>query len=463
LVGAQAHKQSWVYPQKLGKKEFGMNIAMIGSGYVGLVSGACFSEFGFPVTCVDLDGDKVAKLRAGEIPIYEPGLEQLVASNIDQDRLTFTTDLKSAVAGADVVFIAVGTPGRRSNGAVDMGYVDHAVKDIARAIEGFTVVVTKSTVPVGTASRLAAMIKETNPKADFAMASNPEFLREGSAIEDFMRPDRVVIGVEDERARACMSQLYRPLSLRDAPVIFTSFETAELIKYATNAFLATRISFINEMSDLCELAGANITELADALGRDGRIGPKYLHTGPAYGGSCFPKDTRALAAIGREAGTVMQLVETTIAVNEDRKQRMIEKIRDCLGGDVQGQKIAVLGISFKPNTDDIREAPALSIIPALQADGAEIRAHDPVAMAVAKEALPGVTWCEDAFDAVSNADAVIILTEWNAYRGLDVHRLARAMRKPLMIDLRNIYTREEMAGTPFQYHSLGRPPVLPAG
>ncbi len=439
-----------------------MKIAMIGSGYVGLVSGACFSEFGFSVTCVDLDGNKVARLRAGDIPIYEPGLDQLVATNMAQGRLSFTTDLKTTVAEADVVFIAVGTPGRRDNGAVEMGYVDQAVKDIAQAIDGFTVVVTKSTVPVGTARRLAAMIKETNPAADFAMAANPEFLREGSAIEDFMRPDRVIIGVEDERARNGMGQLYRPLSLRDAPVIFTSFETAELIKYATNAFLATRISFINELSDLCETVGANITEVADALGRDGRIGPKYLHTGPAYGGSCFPKDTRALAAIGREAGSVMQIIEATIAVNEERKQLMIDKIRTCLGGEVKGLKVAVLGISFKPNTDDIREAPALSIIPALQAEGANIRAHDPVAMAAANDALPEVTWCENPYDAAQDADAVIILTEWNVYRGLDLARLAQNMQAPVMVDLRNIFTLEEMAGTPFHYHSLGRPKAGPA-
>ncbi|MGI9483167.1 MAG: UDP-glucose dehydrogenase family protein [Hyphomicrobiales bacterium] len=438
-----------------------MKIAMIGSGYVGLVSGACFSEFGFSVTCVDLDEDKVARLQQNEIPIYEPGLQHLVEANSAQGRLQFTADLKSAVAEADVVFIAVGTPGRRGDGAVDMAYVDQAAKDIAGALDGFTVVVTKSTVPVGTARRLEGLICEANPDAEFATAANPEFLREGSAIEDFMRPDRVIIGVDEPRARKKMQALYRPLYLRNAPVIFTSFETAELIKYATNAFLATRISFVNELADLCEAVDANITEVADALGRDGRIGPKYLHTGPSYGGSCFPKDTRALAAIGREEDVVMRIVEATIEVNELRKQRMTDKIRDCLGGDVNGKRIAVLGISFKPNTDDIREAPSLSIIPALQTEGAEIRAHDPVAMEAAKGAFSDVTWCDSPLEAAQDADGVVILTEWNVYRGLDLEALALAMRIPVMIDLRNIFTLEEMAARPFHYHSLGRPVVIP--
>ncbi len=440
-----------------------MKIAMIGAGYVGLVSGACFSEFGFEVLCVDNDAAKVERLKAGEIPIYEPGLDHMVISNARQGRLHFTTDLKSAVAAADVVFIAVGTPGRRDrDGAVDMGYVDQAAVEIAEAMDGFTVVVTKSTVPVGTARRLSAMIEKANPDAEFAMAANPEFLREGSAIEDFMRPDRVIIGVEDDRAREKMALCYRPLSLRNAPVIFTSFETAELIKYATNAFLATRISFVNELSDLCEAVGANITEVADALGRDGRIGPKYLHTGPAYGGSCFPKDTRALAAIGREAGTVMRLVEATIEVNEERKKLMVEKILTHLAHDVKGKTIAILGVSFKPNTDDIREAPSLTIIPALQEAGAHIKAHDPAAMEVAGKVLGDVVWCDSPFDAAEEADAVVILTEWNAYRGMDLKALAQSMRAPVMVDLRNIYTLEEAQASPFDYHSLGRRSILSA-
>lgn len=436
-----------------------MNIAMIGAGYVGLVSGACFSEFGFQVTCVDNDAGKIARLNSGEIPIFEPGLERLVSTNSGQGRLVFSTDLKSAVAAADVVFIAVGTPGRRDNGATDMSFVENAAREIAVAIDGFTVVATKSTVPVGTASRLAGIIAENCSDANFAMVSNPEFLREGSAIEDFMRPDRVIIGVDDERAKERMGLVYRPLSLRDAPVLFTSFGTAELIKYATNAFLATRISFINEMSDLCENVGANITEVADALGRDGRIGPKYLHTGPAYGGSCFPKDTRALAAIGQQVGSPMRIVETTVEVNEARKLNMISRIRDAAGGTVSGKTITLLGISFKPNTDDIREAPAATIIPALQDEGAVLRAHDPVAMERAKQAFSGVTWCNDPLEAANGADCVVILTEWNAYRALNLQHMAEIMKTPVLVDLRNIYTMDEMENLPFHYVSLGRPVI----
>ncbi|NNF77163.1 MAG: UDP-glucose/GDP-mannose dehydrogenase family protein [Rhizobiales bacterium] len=438
-----------------------MRIAMIGSGYVGLVSGACFSEFGHSVDCVDHDPEKVKLLRLGEVPIYEPGLGDLISTNTAENRLFFSSDLVGAVRAADVVFIAVGTPGRRDDGAVNMQFVDDAALEIAAALDGFKVIVTKSTVPVGTARRLEGLIRKARPDADFAMVSNPEFLREGSAIEDFMRPDKIVVGVEDERAEELMRQAYRPLSLRDAPLIMTDFETAELVKYANNAFLAMRISFINELSDLCEATGANISEASNALGKDRRIGPYFLHPGPSYGGSCFPKDTRALVAIGEEFGSPMQSIDTTIRINDERKMRMVEKICRAMGGDVSGKRITVLGISFKPNTDDIREAPALTIIPELQERGALITAHDPAARENAERELKDVEWASDPLDAVEGADCLVILTEWNAYRGLDLKSVAGLMQNHVIVDLRNVFDIKQLAGLPFAYHSLGRKAVNP--
>lgn len=434
---------------------------MIGSGYVGLVSGACFSEFGHSVDCVDHDPERIKLLRAGEVPIYEPGLDTLISTNTKEGRLFFSSDLDGAVHAADIVFIAVGTPGRGGDGAVDMKFVDEAARQIAAAIDGFKVVVTKSTVPVGTARRLEGIIRQARPDADFAMVSNPEFLREGSAIEDFMRPDKIVVGVEDERAKELMREAYRPLSLRDTPLIVTGFETAELIKYANNAFLAMRISFMNELSDLCEAAGANVSEAASALGKDRRIGPYFLHPGPSYGGSCFPKDTKALVAIGEEYGSPMQSIETTIKINDERKLKMVDKICDAMNEDVKGKRIAVLGISFKPNTDDIRDAPALAIIPALQQKGALITAHDPAARENAETELPDVEWASDPLDAVDGADCLVILTEWNAYRGMDLKAVAGLMKNHVIVDLRNIYSPQQLANLPFAYHSLGRPVVRP--
>ncbi|MCP5085129.1 MAG: UDP-glucose/GDP-mannose dehydrogenase family protein [Alphaproteobacteria bacterium] len=438
-----------------------MRIAMIGSGYVGLVSGACFSEFGHSVDCVDHDPEKVKLLRSGEVPIYEPGLSDLISTNSTEGRLFFSSDLVGAVRAADVVFIAVGTPGRRGDGAVDMQYVDDAALEIAAALDGFKVIVTKSTVPVGTARRLEGLIRKARPDADFAMVSNPEFLREGSAIEDFMRPDKIVVGVEDERAEELMRQAYRPLSLRDAPLIMTDFETAELVKYANNAFLAMRISFINELSDLCEATGANIGEASNALGKDRRIGPYFLHPGPSYGGSCFPKDTKALVAIGEQYGSPMQSIDTTIRINDERKMRMVEKICSAMGGEVSGKRITVLGISFKPNTDDIREAPALTIIPELQERGALITAHDPAARENAEQELQDVEWASDPLDAIEGADCLVILTEWNAYRGLDLKAVAGLMQNHVIVDLRNVFDIRQLAGLPFAYHSLGRKTVNP--
>lgn len=436
-----------------------MKIAMVGTGYVGLVSGTCFSEFGFAVTCIDHEADKVQRLKRGEIPIYEPGLDRMVDANREQNRLFFTTDLTGAVASSDLVFIAVGTSGRRGDGSVDMNFVENAATEIAAALDGFTVIATKSTVPVGTARRLEALIREHRPDADFAMVSNPEFLREGSAIEDFMRPDKIVVGAENPRAQEVMRAAYRPLSLCAAPVIITGFETAELVKYANNSFLAMRLSFINELSDLCEATGADISEATLALGKDRRIGPYFLHPGPAYGGSCFPEDTRALVSIGEKYSSPMKSIETAIEINEARKDQMVKRIVDALGGNVDGKRIAVLGISFKPNTDDIREAPALHIIPALQKRGAEIVAHDPVARAQAEANLEDVIWREDPIDAAEDTDCLVILTEWNVYRGLDLKSVAGLMRTPVLVDLRNIFTAKEIENTPFAYHSLGRPAI----
>ncbi len=437
-----------------------MKICVVGTGYVGLVSGACFSEFGFHVTCVDKDAGIVARLERDEIPIYEPGLDDLVHKNRVAGRLDFTTNLANSVKDADAVFIAVGTPSRRGDGAADLVFVESAAREIAANLSGFTVIVTKSTVPVGTARHIERIVRETSPEADFAMASNPEFLREGSAIEDFMRPDRVVVGVEDERARDILARLYRPLSLRDAPVLFTGLESAELIKYAGNGFLATKIAFINQIADLCEAVDADVQDVAKGIGLDGRIGAKFLHPGPGFGGSCFPKDTRALSVIAREAGAPMSLVDAVIASNDARKQAMAKRIIAALGGDARGKRIGILGVSFKPNTDDMRESPSLDIIPHLMEAGADIRAFDPAAMERAAEMLPGVDWQEDSYTVAKGADCLVILTEWNEFRALDLNKLSAIMKRPLLIDLRNIYTLEEIAPTPFTYHSIGRPAAL---
>ncbi|MCH8000298.1 MAG: UDP-glucose/GDP-mannose dehydrogenase family protein [Proteobacteria bacterium] len=435
-----------------------MRVAMIGSGYVGLVSGACFSEFGIEVICVDKDADKIARLQGGEVPIYEPGLDELLARSAADERLTFSTDLVAAVAGADAVFIAVGTPSRRGDGHADLAYVHQAAREIAAALNGYTVIVTKSTVPVGTSREVARIVREARPDADFDVASNPEFLREGSAIGDFMRPDRVVIGTDSERAREVMRQIYRPLYLIETPIIFTEPETAELIKYAANAFLATKITFINEIAELCEKVGADVHDVARGIGLDGRIGRKFLHPGPGYGGSCFPKDTLALVRTAEQAGAPMRIVETVVEVNAARKKAMAGKVIAHCGGSVEGKTIAVLGLTFKPNTDDMREAPSLDIIPALQGAGARVRAYDPAGLEAAKRLLDGVVWCEGVYEAMEGADALVIVTEWNAFRALDLARVKRLMKAPVMIDLRNIYDPEEMSAAGFRYASVGRPP-----
>ncbi len=438
-----------------------MKISIIGTGYVGLVSGACFSEFGFDVTCVDNEAGKITRLERGEIPIYEPGLDILVQKNKAAGRLHFTTALAAAVKNSDVVFIAVGTPSRRGDGAADLVFVENAAREIARSLKGFTVIVTKSTVPVGTARRIERIISKINPSADFEMASNPEFLREGSAIEDFMRPDRVIVGVEAERSKEVMRNLYRPISLRDAPVVFNGLETAELIKYAGNAFLAAKITFINQIADLCEAVGANVQDVARGIGLDGRISNKFLHPGPGFGGSCFPKDTRALAAMAREAGRPMSLVDAVVTSNDARKSSMAGRIIAALGGDVKGRNIGILGVSFKPNTDDMRDAPSRDIIPQLQQAGASVSAYDPAAMSQAAKKLPGVNWQSDAYAAAKDADALVIITEWNEFRALDLARIAALMKRPLLVDLRNIYTLDEIARTPLTYYSIGRPVIRP--
>jgi UDPglucose 6-dehydrogenase len=434
-----------------------MQVAMIGTGYVGLVSGACFSNFGHDVICVDKDEKKIARLKRGEIPIYEPGLDALVADNVKAGRLSFTTDLKSAVPGADAVFIAVGTPSRRGDGFADLSYVYDAAGEIADALDGYSVVVTKSTVPVGTSRKVEEIIKKRRPSADFDVASNPEFLREGSAIEDFQRPDRVVVGAESDRARNVMRSLYRPLFLNDkTPFVFTGRETSELIKYASNAFLAMKITFINEMADLCEHTGADIQDLAKGIGLDGRIGSKFLNTGPGYGGSCFPKDTLALVRTAAEAKAPVRIIETVVEVNSTRKKRMAMKIIDAFGGSVAGKTVAVLGLTFKPNTDDMRDSPSLDIVPALQAAGATVRAFDPEGMDEAEKLLSGVQWTQNAYEAMTGADGVVILTEWNEFRALDLDRLKSLLKRPLMIDLRNIYPLREMEEAGIEYHSIGR-------
>jgi len=434
-----------------------MRIAMIGTGYVGLVSGACFADFGHNVTCVDRDAGKIASLLQGAMPIFEPGLDELVERNAKEGRLEFSTDLADAVKRSDVVFIAVGTPSRRGDGHADLSYVHGAAREIAAAIEHYTVIVTKSTVPVGTGDEVEKIVREFRPKADFAVVSNPEFLREGAAIGDFKRPDRIVIGAEDERAREVMSEVYRPLYLNASPLLFTQRRTAEMIKYAANAFLATKITFINEIADLCEKVGGNVQDVARGIGLDNRIGSKFLHAGPGYGGSCFPKDTIALMKTARDAGAPTRIVEAVVSVNDARKRAMADKIGAALGGNMQGKTVAVLGLTFKPNTDDMREAPSLSIIPALKDAGAKVNAHDPQGMEEAAALLPGVEMSKSPYDAAKGADALVIVTEWDAYRALDLSRLKQEMKSPVIVDLRNIYNPEEMAAKGFRYTSIGRP------
>jgi len=443
-----------------------MRITVIGTGYVGLVSGACFSEFGVSVVCVDKEEAKIARLQRGEMPIYEPGLESLVAANVAAGRLSFTTELKPAIAGADAVFIAVGTPSRRGDGHADLSYVFAAAAEIGRALaearaRGYTVVVTKSTVPVGTGREVAAILRRVCPRGDFDVASNPEFLREGSAIEDFMRPDRVVIGADSERAQAVMRQLYRPLYLIETPMLFTDIETAELIKYAANAFLATKITFINEIADLCERVGGDVQDVAKGIGLDGRIGRKFLHAGPGFGGSCFPKDCRALVRTAHEAEAPLSIIETVVQANERRKRRMADKIIAACGGTLAGKTIAVLGLTFKPNTDDMRDAPSLEVLPRLAAAGAVIRAFDPEGMAEAQKLMPNLTYCNDAYETMVGAEALVLLTEWNEFRALDLVRVGQLLVNPLVIDLRNIYQPQEMAAAGLYYISVGRLPQLP--
>ena len=434
-----------------------MHISIIGTGYVGLVSGACFSEFGIDVTCIDLDSEKIDSLKKGKIPIYEPGLEDLVAKNVTGQRLHFKKDLNEAVSKSDAVFIAVGTPSRRGDGHADLSYVFAAASEIASALEGYTVVVNKSTVPVGTGREVEKIIRSECPEAEFDIVSNPEFLREGSAIEDFMRPDRVVIGVESERAQELMSALYRPLHLIQTPILFTKLESAELVKYATNAFLATKVTFINEVADLCEKVGANVHDIAKGMGLDGRIGNKFLHAGPGYGGSCFPKDTLAMVRTAESAGVKLQIVESVVNANTSRKKNMANRIIRACGDSVQGKTIALLGVTFKPNTDDMRDSPSLEIIPMLSEAGAKIRAYDPAGMEEAKHLLENVDWCEDTYDAVEGADALVIVTEWNEFRSLNLKRIKKILRGSIVVDLRNIYDPETMMAAGFEYSSIGRP------
>jgi UDPglucose 6-dehydrogenase len=434
-----------------------MRITIVGSGYVGLVSGACLADFGHEVVCVDKDADKIAALKDGRIPIYEPGLSQLVAENLSAGRLRFTTALGTAVAEAEVVFIAVGTPSRRGDGHADLGHVYAVTEEIAQSLEQFTVVVTKSTVPIGTGDEVERIIRQHNPDAEFAVVSNPEFLREGAAIEDFKRPDRIVIGLEDERARAVMTNVYRPLYLNQAPLMFTARRTAELIKYAGNAFLAMKITFINEIADLCEKTGADVQDVARGIGLDNRIGSKFLNAGPGYGGSCFPKDTLALVKTARDYEAPLRLVETTIEINDKRKADMADRVITALGGSVAGKKIGILGLSFKPNTDDMRDAPALTIIKALQEAGAHIRAYDPEAMDGAAALLADITFCSDAYEVAAGANGVVLVTEWNQFRSLDLLRMKSGMAEPNFIDLRNVYPVHEAEEAGLNYVSIGRP------
>ena len=440
-----------------------MHVAMIGAGYVGLVTGACFAEFGHVVTCIDNDPAKVDALKRGEIPIFEPGLAELVASNGAAQRLSFTTELAAAAKAADVIFIAVGTPSRHADGLADLTYVYQAAREIAAHLDGYKLIVTKSTVPVGTGDEIARIVKELRPAAEFAVVSNPEFLREGAAISDFMRPDRVVIGTEDARAQDVMRDLYRPLIANNTPMVFTERRGAELIKYAANAFLATKITFINEIADLCEQAGANVQEVARGIGLDNRIGPKFLNAGPGYGGSCFPKDLLALLRTGLDFGVPIRSIETIISINEQRKRAMARKVIALCGGNVRGSTIAVLGLTFKPDTDDMREAPSVAIITALQDSGARIRAFDPEGMKHARTILGDVEYANDAYSCMEGADALVIITEWDAFRKLDLQRVKSLLRKPVIADLRNIYRPEEMARLGFSYVSVGRPKVDAAG
>ncbi len=433
-----------------------MRITMIGSGYVGLVSGACFADFGHDVCCVDLDAGKIERLQAGIMPIYEPGLADLVGNNARAGRLTFTTDLRAGVKDADAVFIAVGTPSRRGDGHADLSYVYAAARDIAAACSGYTVVVTKSTVPVGTGDEVERICREANPDAQFAVVSNPEFLREGAAIRDFKFPDRIVVGTDDARAREVLTEIYRPLFINSSPLMFTGRRTAELIKYAANAFLATKITFINEIADLCEAVGANVQDVARGIGSDNRIGAKFLHAGPGYGGSCFPKDTLALIKTAQDFGTPVRIVETVAAVNDTRKRAMAKKVIAAADGTVRGKTVALLGLTFKPNTDDMRDSPAIAVVQALQDAGARVRAYDPEGIEQARLVLTDVDYAGDAYGCVAGADVTVLMTEWEAFRGLDLDRIARSMARPVIVDLRNVYRPDEMARRGIAYSSVGR-------
>ncbi|MGF6309555.1 UDPglucose 6-dehydrogenase [Bradyrhizobium sp. i1.8.4] len=434
-----------------------MKIAMVGTGYVGLVSGACFADFGHQVVCVDKDAGKIEALKRGKIPIYETDLDKLVETNTGAGRLTFTTELAGAVADADAVFIAVGTPSRRGDGHADLSYVYAAAKEIGAALTKFTVVVTKSTVPVGTGDEVERLIRETSPDADFAVASNPEFLREGAAIQDFRHPDRIVVGTEDDRAKRVMGEVYRPLYLNQAPILYTARRTAELIKYAANAFLATKITFINEIADLSEKVGANVQEVARGIGLDNRIGTKFLHAGAGYGGSCFPKDTRALFKTALDHDVQLKIVEATLTANDNRKRAMARKVANVLGGELRGKTIGVLGLTFKPDTDDMREAPSIPLINGLIDFGAKVRAYDPIGMEQARKELPEIEYCKDAYACARQADALVIVTEWRQFRALDLKRIRQEMKHPVVVDLRNIYRPDEMAAHGFTYDSIGRP------
>ncbi|MEG3164801.1 UDP-glucose/GDP-mannose dehydrogenase family protein [Sphingomonas sp. PB2P19] len=433
-----------------------MRITMIGSGYVGLVSGACFADFGHDVVCVDKDAGKIAALEAGRMPIYEPGLAHLVAQNVAAGRLTFTTELAAAVAGADAIFIAVGTPARRGDGHADLRYVMAATEEIAATITGPTIVVTKSTVPVGTGDRVEAILREMRPEIDVAVVSNPEFLREGAAIDDFKRPDRIVVGTSDARAREVMRAVYRPLFINESPILFTDRRTSELTKYAANAFLATKITFINEIADLCEAVGADVQDVSRGIGLDNRIGKKFLHAGPGYGGSCFPKDTLALLKTAEDYRSPIRIVEAVVQVNDNRKRAMGRKVLAALGDEPRGKTVALLGLTFKPNTDDMRDAPSIAIATALLDAGVRVRACDPEGVAAARAIMPDLTYCDDAYDAATGADAVVIVTEWDAFRALDLGRLKRVVAQPVMVDLRNVYRRDVVEQAGFGYIAVGR-------
>ena len=437
-----------------------MRVAVVGAGYVGLVSGACIAEFGHNVVCVDKDGDKVRRLARGEVPIFEPGLREIIQANVTAGRLSFATALENPCP-ADAIFIAVGTPSRRGDGHADLSYVYEAAADIAATLDGYTVVITKSTVPVGTGDEVERIIREQRPDADFAVVSNPEFLREGAAIHDFKHPDRIVVGTQDQRAKAVMAQVYRPLSLNEAPILYTTRRTAELIKYAANGFLATKITFINEIADLCEKVGADVQEVARGIGLDNRIGKKFLHAGPGFGGSCFPKDVRALIKTSQDHGVSLRILEAVDSVNETRKRTMARKVAAMFGGSLRGRSVAVLGLTFKPNTDDMREAPSISLVTALQDMGATVRCFDPAGMTPARAVLGGVIYCDDAYTCAAGADALVIVTEWEQFRALDLDRLRDAMARPIIVDLRNIYRPEEMHRRGFVYSCVGKPLPFP--